>query len=223
MRLKNAIASCTLLAAALPALASVNLLTFEGLEDQSDADSLSMFYADKGISFAGSAMAFKSTQVDANFAGNFYGAPTMPTALGLFGDGLPGEPAGLLINVADGFSNLIALHSVLDGRSASVSLFSDINGGGTSLGGFDIAALDQSGCDVGFVCAWSSNSYEFQGLAKSIFISGFAASAYFDNIQLGRDTTQPPNGVPEPGALALVMAGFGAALFGRRRKAGSKA
>ena len=61
----------------------------------------------------------------------------------------------MLINVADGFSNLIALHSVLDGRSASVSLFTDINGGGTSLGGFDIAALDQSGCDVGFVCAWS--------------------------------------------------------------------
>ena len=191
---------------AAPAFAAPVTLDFEGTSSfQSIAD-------------------FYSGGTDANGAsGTNYGASFGLDALGLQNDALgpyfSNAPSGAAImtavgadaalNVAQGFASSVSFaYSSL--AAASVSLYSGLNGTGDLLGTISLAANAQNGCSDSPLCYWSSTTFLFSGIAKSIQFGGAANVAGFDNV-----TFAP---VPVPAAGWLMMSGIGLVAAWRRRK-----
>lgn len=86
----------------------------------------------------------------------------------------------------------------------AIKAYSGLNGTGTLLGAFDLAANTTGGYDN-----WTAVKFSFAGTAQSFDLTGSANAVALDNI----------SAVPEPTSVLLVLAG-GAALLGvsRRRR-----
>ncbi len=86
--------------------------------------------------------------------------------------------------------------------TGAIKAYSGLNGTGTLLGVFDLAANTGDAYD-----SWTAASFQFSGRALSFDFTGAANVAAFDNI----------SAVPEPGQLALLLAAGGGMLVASRR------
>jgi hypothetical protein len=140
-------------------------------------------------------------------SGGFSGNPS-GSVLAPF-NSLVASPTTLSINVASGFSGDVSLFysSVAD---ATVTVYSDLNGGGTALATFNLTAND-SACTTTSFCQWDQLTASLGGqVAKSISFTGATDVAGFDNITIA------PVPLPAAGWL-LVSALGGMGAFRRRR------
>jgi formate dehydrogenase assembly factor FdhD len=89
--------------------------------------------------------------------------------------------------------------------TGAIKAYSGLNGTGTLLGSFDLAANSGAGYDV-----WKKGTFTFSGTALSFDLTGSANMVGLDNIA----------SVPEPTSVALMAAGVGVialSVFRRRR------
>lgn len=73
------------------------------------------------------------------------------------------------------------------------------------------------------LCNWSDIKIEFEGTAFGFRLTGADGLSLFDDISVGDASTNPPGELPEPGSMALVLAGFSASVWGVRRRQTSAA
>lgn len=125
------------------------------------------------------------------------------------------SPLGVAFVQLDGVTNTTAFMNVAAGVTGGLSLYyaspvaitgavkaySGLNGTGSLLGTLNFAANSND------YSAWTQAVLTFNGTAKSFDLTGTANLAALDNIAA----------VPEPGSLALMLAG-GALLLARRRR-----
>lgn len=149
-----------------------------------------------GISFGGDVLAAANS---ADFP-HYSGAPTPGAVMSAVG-------ADGAMNVASGFlGSLSFYYSAIE--NTAVNVYSGLNGTGDLLGTINLVAnaTAANGCtgDIAF-CYWSTATFDFAGLAKSIQFGSTAGVAGFDNVTV--------NAVPLPAAgwlLLSAMGGFGA-------------
>ncbi|ALT76454.1 PEP-CTERM sorting domain-containing protein [Paucibacter sp. KCTC 42545] len=109
------------------------------------------------------------------------------------------------INVAAGVTNSLSFYYASPTAVVgAIKAYSGLNGTGTLLGTFDLAA-NGSAYDV-----WSKQTISFNGTAQSFDLVGSAGTVGFDNI----------SAVPEPSALALMLAGVVGLAGMRNRRRG---
>ena len=108
------------------------------------------------------------------------------------------------INIASGVNNALRFfYSSPVAVTGALRAYSGLNGGGTLLASFNLAANDLTS----FYDTWSLATFSFGGTARSFDLSNSASAVLFDNI----------SAVPEPGTMALLFAGGAFALSRRRR------
>lgn len=184
----------------------------------------------KGFEFGANGY-FATSQWDANGLGNFADAPSGFGALMLSSN--PDFPSGggnidLVINVTNGFSSKFWLSwATSSAGSGVVRIFDGLNGRDKSGGDnalFTVQLLSTGACDGNVACNWRDNGIDtgFAVNAYSLRITGSDSNIFFDNMSFG-DAVDTGNNVPEPGSLALALAGFGAAAWGVRRRHGAPA
>lgn len=192
-------------------------LDFEGIGDLQDVGDF--YKAAHGISF--SAEAFSIVSRVAGGSGLFKNTPSPHTAVGIFGSN--GNQASFVLNISGGFENAFALSFLTRGTAfGDVRIYDQLDGQGQELTASPLAlnTISQTDCTdpvLGPVaCEWRQVSTSFQGKAYSVRVTGTDRLLFVDDLSLDGGTTPTP--VPEPGAMALVLAGFGAAFIGGRRR-----
>jgi hypothetical protein len=189
-----------------PAFAEVVTLDFDGVTGfeyvanyyNGGTDSDGASGPNYGISFGLDAMALS------NDLGPFHeNAPSPVNVLNPTG-------AESTMNVAQGFYGTASFYYSAT-AATSVSLYSEVNGGGNLLGTFNLAA-NASGCTTGpALCMWELTSLEFAGTAKSLMFGDAAGVAAFDNVTV--------NAVPLPAAGWLLLSAMGGFGVWRRKQA----
>jgi hypothetical protein len=146
-----------------------------------------------GVSFAG--VSGLSNDLDFTYYAN---APTLQGVAYVFG------PA--FMNVAGGVDSALSFYySSPEAIVGAVRAWSGLNGTGSLLGSFDLAANSSTLYDT-----WSNATFNFSGTALSFDLTPLTSIAALDNI----------SAVPEPGSAALLLAGVAVIVGlkkGRRR------
>lgn len=132
-----------------------------------------------------------------------------------------------LVNFAAGFDVGISFLFSQMAATSLVQVFSGLNGTGTELASLTLFENWQDGCapvapvaalvgggGEGTYCNWDVASLAFDGVARSIMLTGAAGQVLFDNLTLG--SLEP---VPLPAAVWLLGSGLlGFAAVRRRRR-----
>lgn len=212
MRLIKALAAISLVASAANAAAGPIKLTFDGL-GQADNTLMRDQYAGQGVNFFFNAV----LAGDKGSYSNIGKRPSGDTVLGLV-DLDPDLPAAAAfwVNVKDGFEDLLSLSYLTNQSSGSLRIFDGLDGQGKLLREFNLSNVVQENCGAFSLCTWRDIRTDFEGKAHSVVFQGGNRTMFFDDMVFG--AAQPPVDVPEPASLALVAAGFGAALLGMRRR-----
>ncbi len=183
---------------AAPAFSATVTLDFETAPS---FDSIGDLYAAQGISFGLDALGVPPSDA----AGTYHANAPSPLAVMS-----PVGPSAAL-NAAGGlwFEGSASFH-YSSTEALSVGVYSGLNGTGTLLGTFALAANAQNGCDNATFCHWDLVSLTFGGAAQSIQF-GEALYAGFDDVTV--------NPVPLPAAAWLLLSGLGGlgALVRRKR------
>lgn len=175
---------------------------------------------DLGLQFGGSATGLVDS--DAGGTGPFANEPSPDTVM--FYAANPNERSGPnnsgfgLVNFAAGFDVGISFLFSQKATTSQVQVFDGLNGTGLELGSLTLDRnFDNNGCTGdpnGPFCFWEVASLSFDGVARSIILSGAAGKVLFDNLTLGSTTP-----VPLPAAVWLLGSGLlGFAAVRRRRQ-----
>lgn len=211
MKLQISAALAASLACTAPALASILTIDFEA---PTSFASIDQFYnggtdgagasgPNLGVSFGADALAVQNDALGPYFS-------NAPSPLGVM------APVGS--DATLNFSGPLGIHAVSFFYSAAdvatVSLWSDFDGGGSLLGTINLAANAQDGCSDSAFCNWDQASIDFgANIGRSITFGDAANVAGFDDVRIS---------VPEPSSLALLslgIAGIGAARRKQVRRA----
>lgn len=132
--------------------------------------------------------------------GDYYAGAPSPLGVALVQlDGVTATTA--YMNVTAGVSGGLSFYTSAT-ADFEVKAYSGLNGTGTLLGSFTVAANTTD------FTVWNQNVFTFNGVAQSFDLSAANGIAGFDNI----------SAVPEPTSLALMLAGA-TVLLARRRRA----
>lgn len=127
-----------------------------------------------------------------------------PTMLGTAYAYTYAETDKAYMNVADGVDNTLSFfYASPNAVSGAVVVYSGLNGTGTVLGSFDLAANSSFAYDT-----WTQKTLTFNGSAKSFDFTASANGVGLDNIAA----------VPEPETFAMLLAGLGLLGFKARRR-----
>jgi hypothetical protein len=180
-----------------PAFATPVTLDFEGIPSFT---SIGNTYSN--ISFGGDAQAVANDELGTYFSNNPSGSTVM-TAFGPDASMNAGYSAGFIDTVSFYFAAL---------TDTTVNIWSDLNGTGSILGTFNLAANQGScGASDAALCHWDLASVDFAGLARSITFGDAAGAAMFDDVKV--------NAVPLPAALWLMASALGGLGVVRRKRA----
>lgn len=149
-----------------------------------------------GISFGPDALAVENDE----FFTYYQNAPT-PGAFSAVG-------ANAALNVAAGFTGQVSFFYAAT-ENTFVNVYSGLNGTGSLLGTFALAA-NTGACTEVTYCQWDFASLTLEGIAKSIQFGNTAGVAGFDNITVAA--------VPVPAAGWMLLSGLGALGAAARRK-----
>ena len=198
------------LAAALPAFAAAPVtttITFD--EDAVDSaffvQSVGSFYESAGALFDSAAFALRNDDLGPYFS-------NAPSAVGVLA--FDGSVANTVVNAAAGkaFVDQLSFHyaATVD-TPLAVSIFAGADGTGKRLARLGLFEnITDSGCTGTAYCYWQKVSIDFAGQAQSIVFTTAGGQIAYDNLTI--------SAVPEPTALALMLAGLGAVgLLARRR------
>jgi hypothetical protein len=219
--MKTSITAAALAAAcflAAPLQAGAVTLDLEGVGDNADVGN---FYnggagGNYGVTFSDNAVGLIDFNDDLSGTGNFANEPSGKTVLSFLN-----EPLISYINVAAGFTTAFStFYSSSD--DGVLYVFDDVNTTGNLLGSFAISAQHDDACvgdPNGVFCNWSIASISFAGTAKSIGFAINDGQIIYDDVTFG--SARPGGGgvVPEPGAWALMLVGFGGVGWAIRRRA----
>jgi hypothetical protein len=207
MKLFPAISALVALAAA-PAIASASVfLDFEQNWDYNNP-AIDNAYAAQGVTFSN----VNGLSNDSNFT--YY--TNAPSTIGI---ALASQDGPAYINVAAGVdSSIDFFYTSPAALTGAIKAYSGVNGTGTLLGSFNVAANDFStftdtdGSVLAVYDSWTHASFNFAGVAKSFDLTAAAGAVGFDNMNI--------NAVPEPESYALGLVGLGLiGTFARRRQA----
>jgi hypothetical protein len=179
----------------VPAFSTPVTLDFEGIPSFT---SVGDHYGD--LTFGGGATAIANDELGTYFSNNPSGSTVM-TAL----------DSDATMNAGSGFINTVSFYFAAL-TSTSVNIWSDLNGTGSILGTFDLAA-NQGSCGAAdtALCHWDLTSLSFSGLAHSVTFGDAAGAAMFDDVTV--------NPVPLPAALWLMVSALGGLGIVRRKRA----
>jgi hypothetical protein len=194
------------LLSAAPAFSDPIILTFEGATSFASVgnfygggtDSAGASGVNYGVSFGGDALALQNDALGPYFSN----APTPGTIMGPVG-------TDAALNVTVGFTGSASFYYSAT-EATSVGIYSGLNGTGSLLGMFSLIANATTGCSDSPFCHWDLLSVGFSGTAQSIQFGTAAGVAGFDNVSVAP--------VPLPGALWLMLSGFGSFWAFARRK-----
>lgn len=194
-------AAALALLAAGPALAATPAPLMLDFEDAPSFDSVADHYAAQGVSFGADALGLANDE-----AGTYFSHAPSPLGV-MFTTG-----SDATLNVADGFVNGFAFHYASAAAApASVSVWSALNGTGTLLARFDLAANAQNGCSDSAFCHFDRLSASFSGVAHSVTFGDAVSNVVaFDNLQVGA--------VPEPTTVLMMAFGLAGLALGARRR-----
>jgi hypothetical protein len=169
------------------------LMTFEGLQNQEQVQDyynggLGSFGSGPGPNFG---VTFSSDALALIRSSPFPGDPSPPTVL-LLGDlSNPfgaGYPLTMTMDVAGGFSQDLNFYDIAIGRTATVQIWSGLDGTGTMLSQLTLPLLPPNNeVFTGLV------TMPFAGTAESVVFAGGNLQLVFDDISFG-----PAVSVPEP-------------------------
>ncbi len=189
-------ALATAAAFAMPALAGVTTIDFEGVNG---FESIGATYAAVGVNFRPDAQGLVNDALGPYFS-------NAPSPVGvMFVSGLTVPDAAM--NVAAGFNELSFFYSSADAAAGAVQVWSGIDGTGNLITSFNLAANATTGCTSTAYCNWNFLAAKLSQTAQSLTFGVGAQAAAFDNISV----------VPEPTSVLLVGLALGALLATRRR------
>ena len=194
-----------------PAFAATVTVDFDGLND----------FDFIGDAYNGGASTPANSSVSTPYSGPNYGISFGPSVIAAANNAdftyysnapTPGAVMAAVdadgaMNVASGFLGQLSFYYSAT-ENTSVNVYSGLNGTGDLLGTINLVAnaTAANGCtgDIAF-CFWSTATFDFAGLAKSVQFGSTAGVAGFDNVTI--------NAVPLPAAgwlLLSALGGFGA-------------
>ena len=200
-------AAAAALFAATPAFAASTLIDFETATSfasineyyNGGADSAGAIGPSLGVSFGGDALALQNDPLGPYFS-------NAPSPLGVM------APVGAdaTMNVEAGFLGVSFFYASSDAVSGGVQAWSGLNGTGTLLGSFDLAANAQAGCSDSAFCHFDQLGAAFNGTAHSLTFGNAANFAAFDNVAV--------TAVPEPSTMLLMALGLTGLMLVQRRR-----
>lgn len=129
----------------------------------------------------------------------------------------PGGTQAARIVLDGGFINGSSLYySAARGSVITVSLYAGEDSTTDPIRTYGLTGGCQTGANF---CTWNQLTLDFNGVAKSLVISGADNSVLLDDLSfLPSDVTQPAP-LPEPGSIGLALAALGALGWARKRAA----
>lgn len=222
---------CSVLAYAIPATAQVVTLDFEGVAPYPNGSNVFVrdFYnggtSSNGASGAnlGAGFGANALLICLNTAGFRCGASN--TSRGGVGD--PASALGGLfflagsetfLNYAAGFTTGFSFNYTAPNQGGTIGVYDGLNGTGNLLTSLTLATT-ASACDPTYsasFCPFVPAGVGFTGTARSIGFGGAANQIVFDDITFGSVIPGVSPAVPEPGAWATLLLGFGIVGAGLR-------
>lgn len=223
MRATSKLLALALAAVLQPAIAAPApiVLDFEDITTKVDPDGVVDLKTPRyaGVEFKGAAWGLTTSACDIDATANFI---TRDGGCGAFllASARSGSATGTqfaTINLADGFIAGSSLwYSAMTASAITVTLFEGLDATGRSTT-YD-QGLTKGNCSRATFCDWSELKFSFDGVAKSIVISGADRSVMLDDLSFQPFSTQPAP-LPEPGSIALALAALGALGWARKRAA----
>lgn len=218
MRAKSKLLALGLAAALQPAVAGVVNL---GFEQPADWGKLTNQFVSQGVVFSGDAWAVGSG-VEDGCDGNWLFIKTGSCGALLLGDpaaGPSGQTKSFTINLTGGFiQQFDFVFGQVTGANVSIKVFEGLDGAGAQLG--TAAALSGGVCGEAGVrfCGdvWPSGNVKFDGVARSVVISGVNQRLMLDDLQFITPTTT--GRLPEPASMGLALSALGVLGWVRRRR-----
>lgn len=221
MRATSKFLALALAAVLQPAVAAPApiVLDFEDITTKVDPDGIVDLKIPRyaGVEFKGSAWGITNIECDgvANFITRDGGCSGM-----LLASARSGSAAGTqlaTINLVDGFVSGSSLwYSAALNSAITVTLYAGLDAN-DRIASYE-QSLAKSNCSRAAFCDWNELAFNFNGVAKSIVISGADRSVMLDDLSFLPFATQPAP-LPEPGGVALALAALGALGWTRRRAA----
>ena len=197
------ISAALVLCAAVPAFAATVPVTLD-FESATSFASIDTLYAPQGIVFTGDALGLDNND---GLGPYFSNAPSGNVAMTAVG-------ADATMNVAAGFEGAFGFFYSSSALIADgVQVWSGLDGTGSLLASFDLAANAQGGgCSDTAYCNFNNLSTMLAGVGRSVTFGNAAFEVVFDNVSVSV--------IPEPGTALLLALGL-AGLLATRRRAGA--